>query len=205
MKKSIIAVATVLLSTAGAAQAQDIKPYAGIGVGMFGLELKAPGVNQKNSVLGGYAKFGADFNDYIGAELRIGTTGTGTSSYPIGTPVTISPGLTIPSPIPFSFSMKADYFISYLAKPQIKVADDFRVYGLLGGTTARVTGDFSVAGIPGVSGTMLGFSYGAGAEYKLADRLNVGAEWVQYWTDVKTGTTSTARIWGIVGSLRYSF
>jgi len=178
MKTHLITCIIIYLFTSTAAHAQDFKPYAGIGIGLFGLELKTPSVDQKNSVLGGYAKFGVNFNEFLGAELRIGTTGKGTSSYPAGTPIKIS-GITIPSPVAFDFSMKADYFVSYLIKPRYEIAQDFQIYALLGGTTAKVKSTFSVASIPGLNGATSGFSYGAGAEYVLADHLKAAAEWVQ--------------------------
>jgi len=205
MKLRFIALTTALITSANTAQAQDFEPYAGIGLGMFGLELKAPGVNQKNNVFGGYAKVGANFNEYFAAELRIGTTGKGSSSYPVGTPVKLASGITVPSPLAFKYSMQADYFISYLIKPQYEVAPVLHLHALLGGTTVKMKGTFSVPGIPNTNGVASGFSYGAGAEYKLADRMNIGAEWVQYWSDVKTGTSSKARLWGIAGTVSYNF
>ncbi|MDQ6997577.1 MAG: hypothetical protein Q9M17_02575 [Mariprofundus sp.] len=87
---------------------------------------------------------------FIAAELRIGGTGTGTSSYSTGTPITTALG-TFPSSVAFDYSMRATYFISYLIKPQYEIAPNLHLYGLLG------------------------------------------------------GTTSTARIWGIVGSVSYHF
>ncbi len=58
MKVCFIACIATYLSTTATVQAQKFEPYAGIGIGLFGLELKTPSVNQKNNVLGGYAKFG---------------------------------------------------------------------------------------------------------------------------------------------------
>ena len=187
------------------AHAFEYKPYTGFGVGMFGLELKTPSVNQKNIVLGGFAKFGLNFNQYLAAELRLGTTGKGTTSYPAGTAIKTASGITIPSPLAFDFSMQARYFVSYLIKPQYELQDNFRIYGLLGGSSVKVKTAFSVAGIPSTNGITSGYSYGAGAEYELADRLKAGVEWVEYWSDVKVGSTSTARIWGMVASLDYRF
>jgi len=204
MKICFFALSLLFLSMVNMPQAKAFELYTGIGAGLFGVEIKSSTINQQNSVPGGFVKFGVDFNDYIAAELRVGTTGKGTSSYAIGTPVKIS-GLIIPSPLPFDFSMQADYFVSYLIKPAYEVAQTFQIYGLLGGTTANVKSTFSVAGIPAGSVTTSGFSYGVGAEYVVADQWKAGAEWVQYWTDVKTGTTSKARIWGAVASLNYHF
>ncbi|RLL55949.1 porin family protein [Mariprofundus sp. EBB-1] len=204
MKTRFIASVAIYLSTSTAVQAQDLDPYAGFGVGIFGLELKTPSVTQKNTVVGEYVKFGVNFNHFIAAELRIGGTGTGTSSYSAGTPITTALG-TFPSPVSFNYSMKASYFASYLTRLRYEVAQNVHLYGLVGGTTIKVKGTFSVPGIKGTSGTTSGLSYGAGAAYTFAERLNAGAEWVQYWTDVKTGSTSKARVWGIVGSISYNF
>ncbi len=154
MKIRIIAYNIALcLSTTTAAQAQDFDPYAGFGVGIFGLELKTPSVTQKNTVVGEYLKFGVHFNDMIAAELRIGGTGTGTSSYSAGTPITTAQG-TFPSPVSFNYSMEASYFVSYLTRLRYEVAQDFHLYGLVGGTTIKVKGTFSVPGIKGTSGSL---------------------------------------------------
>jgi len=106
----------------------EIKPYAGIGIGAFGLEYKQSGLSQKNTVFGGYGKFGADIGDYFGLEVRVGTTSSGTQSYPAG---------TLGSSYPFDSKGSADYFVSYLAKFQYPVTVDFKPYVMIGGTTAK--------------------------------------------------------------------
>ena len=175
----------------------DIRPYAGVGIGAFGLEEKEPGFSQKNTVFGGFGKFGVDIGDYLGAELRVGATSTGTNSYPAGTA-----GI----PAPFDVSLSDDYFISYLAKVQYPVTLDFRPYALIGGTTAKVKGAVSVSGLSGaVSTTKTGFSYGFGADYYLQDQLSIGGEWMQYWTNVNIATNSEAKMWGAVATVAYHF
>ncbi len=57
-----LAFTAILLSTTFTAQAQDFEPYVGVGVGMFGLELKTSTVSQKNNVFGGFTKAGINFN-----------------------------------------------------------------------------------------------------------------------------------------------
>ncbi len=189
MKRLIIAIITWLAVT-GIAQAQDFKPYAGVGLGAFGLELKNASIayNQKNTVFGGYLKFGADINDYFGGELRIGTTANGTSTYPRGT-----------------ITLSGDYFLSYLAKIQYPLTPDFRLYGLLGGTTAKMK--VSVVGplVVSDSATQTGFSYGVGGEYFFNPNMSLGAEWMQYWTNVGMGAGFEGKIWGAVGTLNYAF
>jgi len=198
MKRLLIAMAA-MVAMSGVAQAQDIKPYAGIGIGAFGVEVKdsSVGLNQKNTVFGGYAKFGVDFTDYLAVELRVGATGTGTKTYPAG---------TFGIPATFDVKLSSDYFISYLAKLQYPVAQDFRVYALVGGTTAKAKMGVSVVGLNFTqSKSKTGFTYGFGGEYNLNDQLSIGGEWVQYWTNVKMDNTTKAKLWGAVGTLAYHF
>jgi len=199
MKRLLIAMAA-MLAMSGVAQAQGFKPYAGVGFGAFGLEMKDSNMvlNQKNTVIGGYAKFGVDFNDYIALEQRIGTTGTGTKTYPAG---------SFGNSIGFDVKISSDYFISYLVKLKLPVSQNFRIYTLVGGTTAKVKADLSVLGLTGNLGgkTKTGFTYGVGGEMDLGDHLSIGAEWVQYWTNVKMDNTTKAKLWGAVGTLAYHF
>jgi hypothetical protein len=37
------------------------------------------------------------------------------------------------------------------------------------------------------------------------DQLSVGAEWMQYWTNVKLGSGFKTKVWGAVGTLNYHF
>lgn len=159
----------------------DIRPYAGAGLGAFGLEFKNSTTSIKKTVFGGYGKLGADIGDYLGVELRIGGTASGTKN---------------------TTKIQASSFYSYLGKIQFPATPDFRLYALLGGTTAR----FKKGGL---SKTKTGFSYGFGADYYLQDRVSVGGEWVQYWTNVKLGSTfgtgAEAKIWGAVATASYHF
>ncbi len=174
----------------------DIRPYAGVGLGAFGLEFKnsptTNAVSQKNTVFGGYVKLGADIGDYLGAELRFGATGSGSKTYP--------------APIG-SLKQQASNFISYLAKVQFPATPDLRLYALVGGTTAKFKGTDSAGS---QSQTKTGLSYGLGGEYALQDTLSVGLEWVQYWNNVKLdnnkfGTGAKAKIWGISLTGAYHF
>ena len=159
----------------------DIRPYAGVGIGAFGLELKSPTVNQKNTVFGGFGKVGADIGDYLGAELRFGSTSSGTTG---------------------NTKLSDSYFISYLAKVQYPVTLDFRPYALIGGTTSKFK--VTTAGVE-TSNTKTGFSYGFGADYYLQDQLSIGGEWMQYWTNVNIGTNAEAKIWGATATVAYHF
>jgi opacity protein-like surface antigen len=159
----------------------DIRPYAGVGLGAFGLEFKNAASNLKKTVFGGYGKLGADIGDYLGVELRIGGTASGTKN---------------------NTKLQASPFFSYLGKVQFPATADLKLYALLGGTTAK----FKVGN---QSKSKTGFSYGVGAEYFLQDTLTVGAEWMQYWTNVKLGAAfgagAKAKLWGIVATGAYRF
>jgi len=195
--KRLILWCALCLSGIGVAQAQDMRPYAGVGFGAFGLEETEPGFSQKNTVFGGYLKLGVDVNDYFGGELRFGATGSGSKTNPAG---------VFGSPVPFTTTLKAKSLISYLLKVQFPATPDFRIYALVGGTTAKFEGKVDVLGISAsVSSTKTGFSYGLGAAYSLDDNLSLGAEWMQYWTDVSLGGNAKARLWGAVGTLTYAF
>lgn len=194
MKKLIMTAAISLgvISGAAAAQAQDLSYYAGIGLGAVSVDYKATGIDQKKASFGGYAKFGADINDYFAAELRIGATGKDKKTYPaMGT-------LAFSSPT----------FVSYLAKFKYPAMDNADLYLVAGGTTARIKGTLG-----GVSQTQTktGFSLGAGFDYKLDDQVSIGAEWVQYMFPVKLkagpvfANGSKARMWGITGTASYHF
>lgn len=179
------------------AQARDLQPYLGVGLGAFGLEVKdnsIPGVafSQKNTVFGGFLKGGVDINDYIGAELRVGTTAQGSKAYAANALMPGSPA--------FTYSMKAQYFISYLAKLQYPVSPEFRLYAMLGGTTARLKNNISVPGLTTVPGavTKTGFSFGAGGDYAIDDQFSLGAEWMQYLTNVTVAPNVKVKAWGAV-------
>jgi len=200
MKKFMIGMAA-LVAMSGVAQAQDFKPYAGFGVGGFGVEEKEPGFSQKSTTFGGYGKFGVDIGDYFGAELRVGATGNATKNYPAGS----SLGGVI-FPVPVEVALSADYFISYLAKIQFPVMQDFRVSAYLGATTAKIKLTAAAAGVSAsTSATKTGFSYGFGGEYFVNDKVSVGGEWIQYLTDVNLNSVSTARLWGASGTINYYF
>jgi len=182
------------------AQDFDVKPYVGAGLGAFGLELKGTNgtvYSQKNTVFGGYVKLGADIGDYLGAELRVGATGSGTQSNPAG---------TMGSTVPFDGKIQATSLVSYLGKVQFPATPDLKLYALLGGTTAKFKFTAtSTVGSGSSSGTKTGFTYGVGAEYSFQDTLSAGIEWVQYWTNVNAYLDGKVKIWGVTANAAYHF
>jgi len=199
MQKHIYTSALILamaIFPAMSAQAQDmdgdssIHPYAGMGLGAFGLEYNDTSTSVKKTAFGGYGKLGADIGDYFGAEVRIGATGSVSQTVPATT-----------------ITLQVPTFFSYFGKLQFPVTSDFKVYALAGATTAQFKGT-NTAGFNRTE-TKTGFSYGAGVDYSLQDTISAGVEWVQYWNDVDLpstwGTNAKAKIWGIVLTGEYHF
>ncbi|MDQ6958425.1 MAG: outer membrane beta-barrel protein [Mariprofundaceae bacterium] len=171
----------------------DIRPYAGIGFGAFGLELKAPRVSQKNTVFGGFGKAGVDIGDYLGVEIRGGSTTSGTTDYPS---------------LNATLKIRSSYFISYLAKLQSWESAGMKVYALVGATTAKFKATATATGLgaASASSTKTGVSYGFGINYHIQDSLTVGGEWMQYWTNVSLGAAGVdANMWGAVATVAYHF
>jgi opacity protein-like surface antigen len=182
----------------------DLHPYVGAGIGAFGLEYKDSLGSQNNTVFGGYGKIGVDIGYYLGAEVRIGTTTSGTTAQPAGA---------------FSLTTAADnklsndFFVSYLGKVQIPVTAELTPYALIGATTAKFTD--TPTGKTAFSQTVTGLSYGFGLDYNVGNQLSINGEWMQYLTNVNlsnfvtsTGATTgsgKAKMWGAVGALNYHF
>ena len=170
----------------------DIRPYLGVGMGLFGLEYQDTARSARTSSFGAFGRLGTDVGDYLGAELRLGGVWPSTAN---------------------GLRLSERYFLSYLGKLQTPVADDLRIYGLLGGTT----GKFKKGG---TSQTKTGFSFGFGGEYYLQDLgmggqdvargdMTVGLEWMQYLNNVKLssafGNQAKVKMWGAVATFNYRF
>jgi len=183
MKKILTAAMFTLLALPSVANATDIKPYAGIGIG--GYSIDTGGSTGTQTTFGGFGQFGADIGDYFGAELRLGTSGK--TSYSSG-------GANI--------DINLDYAFSYLGKIQAPITESIRIYTLLGGTTGQVTGKintpgfvFAASGTNTLSTSKTSFSFGGGFDFKIQDRLSIGAEYMRYYKDVS----------GFSGNLKFSF
>ncbi|MDX8405328.1 MAG: porin family protein [Mariprofundus sp.] len=190
--KSIMMTILAILAMSGVARAQEVTVYTGVGMGAFGLEYADPTMKIKSTVAGGYVKLGVNLDDYVGFEVRLGTTGNGSKT----------PGAT-------TVKQSMSRFVSYLAKLQLPLTDDFRLYMMLGGTSGTYKQKYSPS-LPGIGAsqslTKSGFSYGVGGELNLGDHLSVGTEWMQYWTNVKFNAVgSKMKLWGGTGTLNYNF
>jgi len=192
--------------------AQDFKPYLGAGVGVFAVQLKlndplVGSAEQRNPTVGGFIKAGVDVNQFFGGELRFGLTGNPSTDWGPGLPVGDGFITTVPSTV----STKITDFFSYFGKVQYPFNDSFKVYALLGGTTAKFDSTLSIAGL-NLAGDAIktGFSYGGGFEYKVVDTISVGVEWVEYWTNVTLdtsalGTVTEGSFRGVSATVNMSF
>jgi len=165
--------------------------YFGLGLGTSGVDYSQPGLNMNFDGAMLIIKLGYDFNEYFGAEVRLG--GTGEDKQPLGaTTVEMGAG-----------------FLSAFIKPQYPISRDFRVYGLVGATNATFTREqITTTGVILLDSEIskTGFSYGVGAEYDLGDRWSLGGEWVQYWSDVELIRPGIkASIWGAVANINFYF
>jgi len=176
MKKLLLPLFALLAMHASNASAADIKPYAGVGLGIFELD---PGANKKVT-FGGYGFAGAELHEYFATELRAGLTGE-KGREELG---------------PLTEAFKVDWFLSVFAKPKIAISSDFELYALVGLTSIK-TSFTPLASVVQTSSTNTGFSYGIGAAYHIMDQLKVGAEWVRYSTNADAASKNTAAFKGM--------
>ena len=163
------------------AQAEDFhfEPYAGVAAGAFGLSTQ--GTSDK--VFGGYLRFGAEITPYFAPEIRVGSAAKGSTS---------------------GFSEASmNWFVSYLARVQVPVNADVRLYGVFGGTTLRTS--LTPTGGAQRKDTTTDFTFGGGLDYRLPNGLLAGAEWVRYAHGYDNVKKRRLDVWGIVGSLSVSF
>lgn len=192
MKKMLVssAIALAVATAATPAMANDTGYYAGIGIGTLNTEYKDAAVNQTKMTAGGYLQLGADFNENLAAELRLGRTGK--NSQTIG-------GV--------SRSFSSPLFLSYLVKGKLPIAANTQLYLLAGATTARIK---ATTGATSQTVTKTGLTFGAGADYMLDEHTSIGGEWVQYMFPVNVsgpafGANAKARMWGITANVGYHF
>jgi len=191
MKRLLVAGA-MMLGSISTAEAEDVRVYAGITGGVMGIEYQEPTLSINQNVGAGLLKLGMDANDYFGVEFRIGAAGNGSSAV----------GAT-------TVELGVDLLTSYLVKLQYPVAQDFRIYGLAGATTAKLTRKQTVTGTSVVlindSARKIALSYGAGAEFFVTDKVSISGEWIQYWKDAEVGTNITTTLWSAGGAINYYF
>ncbi len=176
MKKLLLMTATLLFLQANAAQAADIKPYAGIGLGVFELD---PGASKK-AKFGGFGFAGLDLHELFATEFRVGFASP-QEREELG---------------PLVESFKMNWFFSLLGKPKVEIADGVELYGLLGLTTMS-TSITPANSFAQRSVTKTGVSFGLGGIYHYNSKLSVGMEWIRYATNAEAATKNTTIFKGL--------
>jgi opacity protein-like surface antigen len=165
IKSIIILLAFLLLpmqATAYDIPELNIKPYVGGGAGAYVI---ANGGGE-DWVFGGYGLVGAELIEYLALEARFGSTTDGEN-----------PGS----------KFGTDFFISYLAKPQLRMRRDVYLYGLVGASTIKSWS--TPSGGTKVTKTNTSFTIGGGIEYLIIDNISIGAEGLFMEIEDKTGKT----------------
>jgi len=166
MTKTLKIAAATSMMLAFAFTAQASEPYVGLGIGAFNL---GSGVTKK-AVAGGYLQLGDDFSEYLGAEVRIGTTGK------TGEELTLQP------------RMKIEYYGAAFLKPKYQFDDQWMGYALLGIATVRSS--YSETGLAVQKKTRTGYAYGLGLQYRVADSYSLGLEYSHMLSKPKTNATA---------------
>ena len=187
------------------AQAFDFKPYAGVGLGEVIVDAGLGG----KTAFAGYGILGADLHENYGVEIRFGSTSRTTGSVVV--PQGFQNAVLSPAPIPANISV--DWFVSYLLKLQYPIDDQFRIYGLVGGTTLKSRFAFT-APIPPltivetVHKTNTTLSYGGGIDYNLGNQWLVGVDAMIYSnkaTTTQNASFSGLDVWGITATIKREF
>lgn len=184
--KHWIAIVILGLIAITPAQAEETSSgfYFSLAGGSFLTEAKAPlppGASEDRST-GGFAELGYDFSPFIGVTARVGALDTADL-------------------FNNSASFDTDIFISYFAKPQIPVGERFRIYGLIGFTHLNSTVKGSIVS----DGWRNDFSYGAGLEAAITDRIWVGGDWVRYLVDEQVNPGILTSLDGVAGRLIFHY
>jgi len=172
MKKALLISTALLLAQANTAQAIEIEPYAGVGLGVFEMD---PGANKKAKV-GGFVFAGANLHEYFATEFRVGLTGTEEREE-------LSLSLTE--------AFKVNWFVSAFAKPKIEIADGVELYALVGLTTINTSHTPTGSAIQTTTSST-GLSYGVGGSYHFNEKFTIGMEWARYATDADATTKNTS-------------
>ena len=184
VKKLCVTLSMLFCLNMSTAQAEEFRPYAGVGLGIYGMKVNGAGVGTKTA-FGGFGQLGVDYGDYFGAELRFGA-----SSNASFTASNVKQEIQVSN------------VFSFLAKIQLPVNERLRIYALVGGSSGEAKAKITTPGFVYVAtGTNMikdsetSASYGGGVEFKAYDQWRVGVEYMKYFQDV----------YGVVGTVKYSF
>lgn len=172
MKRWFIAAAAGVLALGISAPAYANDPYVGLGVGVFNIDTGAA----KKTAFGSYLQVGDDFSQYIGGELRIGTSARNNQH------------------------AKVDWFGAAFLKPRYEFNDQLMGYALIGVATVR--GSYAAPGGLNQKKTRSGIGYGLGLQYRASENLSLGGEWSHLLSKPKaTAATINTSFQGVSTSI----
>ncbi|MEH6452573.1 MAG: porin family protein [Psychromonas sp.] len=154
MKKLKMLTIATLLAAPLAASANGFYVGANAGYGLQNIDDELKGLSTKDQLDAsntgvGQLKVGYDFNDYLGLEMRAGAANKD--------------------------SEMLHHYSAY-AKAQYPVSDSFSVYGLLGGTDARMSDAIQAFG---VDKNLQSVSYAVGGRLAITDSMGMTLEYNQ--------------------------
>lgn len=166
MKRSLLIASSGCFLLAGAGSAWAFDPYVGASAGAFNI---GTGLSKK-AVAGGFVQIGDDFSEYLGGELRIGTSGRSHQGVNAGAKARI------------------DYFGAAFLKPKFDFNERWMGYGLLGVATLRAS--YSETGLATQKKSRTGYAYGLGLQYRPVENYAVGIEYMHMLNKPKTSATA---------------
>ncbi len=149
MIKRAWGILAILLGLLGQAQAVEMEPYVGGGIGAYLMTNNRGG----DTVFGGYALVGMQFTDLLGAEVRLGGSANANNA---------------------SSTYGIDWYTAYLLRGTIELGQGLSVYGLLGAATLATFEQ--LRGAAKQKNTSTVFSGGGGIAYDYTDTIHASVE-----------------------------
>jgi len=116
--------------------------YVGAGMGGFSV---GNGIQTKTAA-GGYLQLGHNFSDWLGAEIRLGATGSANVDQP-------------------RIARQRFEYVAHFLKPYVRVSSDLNIYGLVGFAVSHSS--YQPSGGVKVTKNRFSYAYGLGAAYRL--------------------------------------
>lgn len=159
-----------------------------VGLGMGGLNV-GNGI-QKKGAFGGYLQLGHNFSDWLGAEIRLGASGSVNVTQPTAAKERID-------------------FVAHFLKPYMALSSDLNIYGLVGFAVTHST--YQATGQSKLKKNRFSYAYGLGLEYALNKDYSISADvWHMNSKPKNTAATIGTTFKGLEASaytatLRYNF
>ncbi|TLS66156.1 porin family protein [Mariprofundus erugo] len=161
-----LAILAIGLTTATPVWAEG-QHYVGVGLGALNI---GNGISKK-AVFGGYIQLGHDFSEHLGAEVRIGATGSTSGATP-------------------GAAKERMEFVAHYLKPQYAFTDTLTGYALAGFAVAHCS--YQPAGGVKKTKNRISYAYGLGLDYRVSDDYSAGIEWSHMMSKPKNSAATMA-------------